>query len=120
MSKRIISLLIGGVIFSTGVMVGNFTKSKQVEKVEVEKIVEVEKKSEPVQVTNVLYESTDTFKIEEGEIGIELSDGSWASVNQLKGYYIFQPVDLGDWCYELESLEEVENIIKTYIEWKNY
>ena len=68
-----------------------------------------------IEVTNIIHESTKDFEIEEGETGIIFSNGSWASINELKGYYVFQPVEMGDWSYNCDSLEELEKIINTYI-----
>lgn len=81
--------------------------------------VRLEDCKQQVEVANIIRESTDTFLLSNGEIGIELTDGSWASINTLTGHYEFQPVELGDWSYEADSLEEIESIIKTYIENKN-
>ena len=69
-----------------------------------------------IEVTDIITESTKDFKIEEGETGLILSDGSWASINELKGHYVFQPVEMGDWSYSLNSKEELERCINTYIE----
>ena len=83
------------------------------------KLEDSQLKGRRVEVANVISESTDTFLLSNGEIGIELTDGSWASINTLTNQYEFQPVELGDWSYEADSLEEIEDIIKTYIENKN-
>lgn len=73
-----------------------------------------------IKIEAILTESTENFHIEKGEYGIELSDGSWASVNLEKNHYEFQPVELGDWSYELENLTQLENVIKTYLEYTKY
>ena len=69
-----------------------------------------------IEVTDIITESTNDFKIEEGETGLILSNGSWASINELKGYYVFQPVELGDWSYEFDNLKDLKKCINTYIE----
>lgn len=71
---------------------------------------------ENIKVENVLYQSTDSFYIEDGEIGIEFTDGSWASVNQDKDIYVFQPISMGDWSYNFDNLEDFEKCVKTYLE----
>ena len=83
-------------------------------------IEKANKEAEPFGVTNVLYESTEERHLEPGEIWIEFSDGiSWACANLETNEYIFQPMELGDWAYEFDSLEDFENCIKTYISIKN-
>lgn len=57
-----------------------------------------------------------------GDVGdqfFELSDGSFYIVNTIKGEYIFQPVDLGDWDVHVDNMEQLENIVATYISMKN-
>lgn len=44
----------------------------------------------------------------------ELEDKSWFLIDKENNKYIFQPVELGDWDYELNSEEELKNIIATY------
>ena len=44
----------------------------------------------------------------------ELEDKSWFLIDKENNKYIFQPVELGDWDYELNSEEELRNIIATY------
>ena len=57
-----------------------------------------------------------------GDVGdqfFELNDGSFYIVNTIKGEYIFQPVDLGDWDVKVDNMEQLENIVATYISMKN-
>lgn len=44
----------------------------------------------------------------------ELKDKSWFLIDKENNKYIFQPVELGDWDYKLNSEEELKNIIATY------
>lgn len=44
----------------------------------------------------------------------ELEDKSWFLIDKENNKYIFQPVELGDWDYELNSEEELRDIIATY------
>lgn len=74
---------------------------------------------EAVTIDRVLYESTDTFAIEDGEIGIEFSDGSWASMNESKGYYTFQQYNLGDYSLEFDNKEDLKKCIIAYLENNN-
>lgn len=46
----------------------------------------------------------------------EFQDGSWFVYNDNE--YVFQPVELGDWNYELENKEQLRNIIATYFIYK--
>lgn len=72
-----------------------------------------------VTVTNILYESTNNFYLSEGEIGVEFSDGSWISANLLTNEYTFQPYELGDWSFDFDNVQDLENCIKTYLLIKN-
>ena len=46
----------------------------------------------------------------------EFQDGSWFVCNDSE--YIFQPVELGDWDYELENKEQLRDIMATYFIYK--
>lgn len=46
----------------------------------------------------------------------EFQDGSWFVYNDSE--YIFQPVELGDWNYELENKEQLRDIMATYFIYK--
>ena len=46
----------------------------------------------------------------------EFQDGSWFVCNDNE--YIFQPVELGDWNYELENKEQLRDIMATYFIYK--
>lgn len=70
-------------------------------------------------VTNILYESTNDFYLENGDIGIEFSDGSYAIANLETNKYTFQPAALGDWNYSFNNLQDFENCIKTYASIQN-
>ena len=81
-------------------------------------------KEEKITVTEVYkqekkYSMYKNFYLEKGDILIILSNNSWAICNQEKNIYTFQAMELGDWDYNLNSKEELENIIKTYISIKN-
>lgn len=49
----------------------------------------------------------------------DYTDGSWSVINEDKGQYIFQPVDLGDWDYVCKNKEELRNVITSYLSMKN-
>lgn len=44
----------------------------------------------------------------------EFTDGSWFICNNAENEYVFQPVELGDWDYELENQEQLGKIMATY------
>lgn len=46
----------------------------------------------------------------------EFQDGSWFVCNDNE--YVFQPVELGDWNYELENKEQLRDIMATYFIYK--
>ena len=72
-----------------------------------------------ITVTNILYESTDNFYLSDGEVGIIFSDGSWISANTLTNEYVFQIYELGDWSFDFDNVEDLENCVKTYLNNKN-
>lgn len=51
---------------------------------------------------------------EDGDIVVDLSDGSWLVYNIEKNKFAFQPVHMGDWDMEFETLEDMTNAINTY------
>lgn len=71
-----------------------------------------EKSSAQVYITNV-------ERVEGKGVYTDFSDGSWSLENRETGVYIFQPVDLGDWCYELDSADELQKITLTYMTMSN-
>lgn len=44
----------------------------------------------------------------------EFTDGSWFICNNAENEYVFQPVELGDWDYELDNQEQLGKIMTTY------
>lgn len=46
----------------------------------------------------------------------EFQDGSWFVCDDNE--YVFQPVELGDWNYELENKEQLRDIMATYFIYK--
>ena len=108
--------------------------------VEVEKVVEVEKIVEvpvekivkevvkaPIENVGVEYmwyqegdtQEIDGFYLDDSDMLVMLTDGSYAICNGQKNTYMFQPVNLGDWDYTVENEQQLENIIKTYLSMKN-
>lgn len=69
-------------------------------------------------ITSFIIQETDEdkFEITKTEYNkiYELTDKSWFLIDRENNKYIFQPVELGDWDYELNSEEELRNIIATY------
>lgn len=69
-------------------------------------------------ITSFIIQETneDKFEITKTEYNkvYELTDKSWFLIDRENNKYIFQPVELGDWDYELNSEEELRNIIATY------
>lgn len=68
-------------------------------------------------VSVTLYHSnTSKLLIQETEYKnvYELKDKSWFLIDRENNEYVFQPVELGDWDYEVNSETELKNIIATY------
>lgn len=69
-------------------------------------------------ITSFIIQETneDKFEITKTEYNkvYELTDKSWFLIDRENNKYIFQPIELGDWDYELNSEEELKNIIATY------
>lgn len=102
MKKIKIKLIMSSVLLCSMILGGCSNKTAIIERVEVERIV---------------TKSEEGLYIEDGQQYIEFNDGSWAICGNEE--YIFQPAELGDWSYELDNQEQLENIIKTYLSVKN-
>lgn len=67
-----------------------------------------------------MYQVTEKFNIDVFDTHYvdynvwEFSDKSWFICSDTENMYIFQPVELGDWNYELENKEELSKIMATY------
>lgn len=114
--KNLVKVLMLVVVLGFGFVVGVGVGSVE------SKVVETEK--EKVKVEFMWYQQGDIqelegYYLEDGDTLIELSDGSWAICNYKKNLYVFQPVDLGDWDYEVETAKQLQNIMKTYVSMKN-
>ena len=123
--KNLVKGLILAVVLGLGIVLGmNCNKPNQeIKSVAAAEEKEVETKEE-VGVEFVWYQEDNTqelegYYLEAGDTLVELTDGSWAISNIQQNYYVFQPVDLGDWDYSVESPQQLENIIKTYLSIKN-
>ena len=44
----------------------------------------------------------------------EFTDGSWFICDNAENEYVFQPVELGDWDYEVKNREELSKVMATY------
>lgn len=68
------------------------------------------------QVVGLEGSITEDFHKDRGDTVIELTDGSWFLYNTSQGKYIFQPVAMGDWEYQVDSMEELNKIVNNYME----
>lgn len=50
----------------------------------------------------------------DGDVITEYSDGSWSCVNSENGVYEFQPIEMGDWSYVVDTKEQLDNLVATY------
>lgn len=98
-----ILLVMVGMMLGAGISMG---VKKQVNEVKVNRIIE-----QPLPEDNIY--------LEEGDVMIELTDGSFAIYNEEKQTYMFQPVELGDWDVPVETAQQLENCLKTYMSIKN-
>lgn len=59
--------------------------------------------------------NTDVFDTHYVDYNVwEFSDKSWFICSDTENMYVFQPVELGDWDYEVENREELSKIMATY------
>lgn len=72
-----------------------------------------------IEVNRTLTESSDDIHLEKGDVYTELTDGSWIICNETTNTYVFQLIDLGDWNMTLETKQQLENCVKTYVSIKN-
>lgn len=127
LEKVMLVVVVGVVMMIVGLMIG--AKNNEVEKiveVPVEKIVKevVETPIENVEIEYMWYQEggvqeIDGFHLDDSDMLVMLTDGSYAICNGQKNTYMFQPVNLGDWDYTVENEQQLENIIKTYLSMKN-
>ncbi len=127
LEKVMLVVVVGVVMMIVGLMIG--AKNNEVEKiveVPVEKIVKevVETPIENVEIEYMWYQEGDVqeidgFHLDDSDMLVMLTDGSYAICNGQKNTYMFQPVNLGDWDYTVENEQQLENIIKTYLSMKN-
>lgn len=72
-----------------------------------------------IKILREITQSEEGIHLENGDKFTEFTDGSFCITNEENGTYIFQPVDLGDWNYEVDNIKDLENIVKTYLNIKN-
>ena len=72
----------------------------------------VEAKTNVVKVSKSWYQN-------DGDLIVDLNDGSWIAYNPSKDLYTFQPVNMGDWDYNFDNKEDLEKAVSTYIEVTN-
>ncbi len=118
MKKLINATLILGIFF-IGFLVGFMVDNAEV----IELKAQIENQKE-IEVTEVYYQDGDVqeyegFYLEDGDTLVMLSDDSFGIANLQKNTFSFQPVEMGDWDYELDNQKQFENIIKTYLSMKN-
>ena len=58
------------------------------------------------------------YKTPSNNIVVEFNDGSSYVINKKNNLYEFYPAELGDWSITANNKKELENIIKTYMEYK--
>lgn len=109
--KEMLVAIVGVVMMVVGLLMGFKDEVVEVEnkKVTVEYVWEQQGDEQEL----------DGFYLENGDVVVMLSDESFALMNREKNQYLFLPIDLGDWDYELENETQLENIIKTYLSMKN-
>jgi len=76
------------------------------------------KVNDKITVAYTLTESNNVY-IEEGETYTELTNGTWYICNDKTNTYIFQATELGDWDITVNSREDLNKIIDTYLEYHN-
>lgn len=123
MKKLVKGLVLAGVL-GLGVIIGAGVNKPAEKIVEVPVVEYVEKETPKVDIEFTWVQEgneqeLEGFHLENGDLLTVLTDGSYSIVNESQGIYFFQPVDLGDWDVSLESSNQVEKIIATYISMKN-
>ena len=67
-----------------------------------------------IKIERVITESEDGWYVSPGEKIILLNNGSWVNINEDESHYEFQPVELGDWSYEVDNYSQLKNLVETY------
>ena len=117
MKKRIIKLTITSILLATTISLIGCSNLKAIKNTsDKEKAIredcEASQKSNKVEVKNITYESN-------GDIIVDFTNGSWCIVNQEKGIYEFQPIEMGDYDYSFNDLVTMQKAIKTYLSIQN-
>lgn len=105
--KKAKIILTGATLILIGMILGGFIVTNRIQK------------HNEVKLNRTITQSEEGIHLEEGDVMIELTDGSFAIYNEEKQTYMFQPVELGDWDVPVETMKQLENCIKTYISIKN-
>lgn len=103
-------------IVITGLLILSFVSGYKANSIQLEKNNNA---SARVEVEKIYYQSSDDFYLEPGEIGVTFTNGSWLLVNDSTMEYIFQPIELGDWDYQANTLDELKKVVSTYLDMKN-
>ncbi len=114
--KTTVKIMTITMLFVAGILIGaNKTTNAKIQENDSKKKIEIEYTY--YQEGN--KQEIDGFYLDDSDLLVMLTDGSYAIFNGVQKIYTFQPVDLGDWDYSLDSEEKLINIIKTYISMKN-
>ncbi len=63
----------------------------------------------------IMFNSLNEIEIESNYENIyTFSDDSWFLLDRENDKYVFQPIELGDWDYEVENETQLKKIIATY------
>lgn len=107
MRKKLINVIIGALLLTGGIFIGK----------------NIDKKIEPIKISGVytsenLPENLDIY-VEKDEIFVDISDGSFAIINEEKNCYLFYIVGIEDYVSESRDINKLERIINSYIYSKN-
>ena len=109
MRKFIKNAIVTLSILILGVTIGKATTPQNI------KVVEAQNEQKNVTISQIVTKSNNEWYLNTGSYAIELSDGSWALIDNENNRYIFQPVSMGDWDYTCENMEQLKKCIQNYL-----
>lgn len=95
MKKILLGALLLTTVFTGGVFMGK----------------QMDKEDGKVAISNITKENN--------KVITDFTDGSWSVVNEKEGTFVFQPVDMGDWDYNCKDINQLNDVIGTYLNMKN-
>ncbi|MBM7836303.1 hypothetical protein [Clostridium sardiniense] len=74
---------------------------------------------QPITIVRTLTQSTDDVKLNKGDVYKQYSNDSWSIENESTNTFEFQPMETGDWNFELNNKKDFDKLVQTYLSIQN-